>query len=89
MTDGNWDERRQAATVLLEWGLVHHYSNRADQGKLYFHKAMEYSGLHVEVAGAVDKRTKFQQESKAQMVVRATSANQGVCPDGKEKKLTR
>lgn len=53
MTDDNWDERRQAATVVLEWGLAHHYSNRADQGKLYFHKVMEYSGLHVEVAGAV------------------------------------
>jgi len=78
----NWDERSRAATVVLEWGLAHHYFNRPDQGKLYFHKAMEYSGLQVEVTGAVGKRTKFQQESKAQMVVRATSANDGAGFDG-------
>ena len=73
-----WNDRRRAATVVLEWGLAHHYFNRPDQGKLYFHKAMEYSGLQVQVTGAAGKRTKFQKESKAQMVVRATSAvNQG------------
>ena len=80
----DWDKRRQAATVVLEWGLAHHYFNRPDQGKLYFHKAMEYSGLNVEVTGAIGKRTKFQQESTAQMVVRATSMNQGVGSDNEE-----
>ena len=70
----NWNDRHRAATVVLEWGLAHVYFNRADQGKLYFHKAMEYSGLSIEITGASGKRTKYQQDSKAQMVVRATSA---------------
>jgi tetratricopeptide (TPR) repeat protein len=74
--DDNWIERKRAATVVLEWGLAHFYFNRPDQARLYFHKAMEYSGLQVEMTGAVGKRTKYQQESKAQMLVRATSVNQ-------------
>lgn len=72
----NLEERRRAAQVVLEWGLAQHHFNRPGQGKLFFRQAMQMSGLRVEVTGAVGKRTKFQQESKAQMVVRATSANQ-------------
>ena len=71
----NMDDRKEAATVVLEWGLAQHHFNRQEQGKLSFRKAMEYSGLQVEVTGAVGKRTKFQKDAKAQMVVRATSMN--------------
>jgi tetratricopeptide (TPR) repeat protein len=78
-------ERRHAAIVALEWGLAHHHFNRPGQGKLFFRNAKEYSGLQVEVTGAVGKRTKFQQESTAQMVVRATSINQTEASDEKQR----
>ena len=79
------EERRHAAIVVLEWGLAHHHFNRPGQGKYYFRKARDYSGLQVEVTGAVGKRTKFQQESTAQMIVRATSLNQAEALEKKER----
>jgi tetratricopeptide (TPR) repeat protein len=66
-------ERRKAATIMLEWGLAEYHFDRPKGGRLSFLKAMEYSGLTVEVTGAEGKRTKFQQKATAQMVVRASS----------------
>lgn len=80
------EERRHAAIVVLEWGLAHHHFNRPGQGKSYFRKAKDYSCLQVEVTGAVGKRTKFQQESTAQMVVRAASLNRAEASDEKERR---
>lgn len=66
-------ERLRAAAVVLEWGLAQHHLDRPGNGKLMFHKAKHYSGLHMRVTGAMGKRTKYQQSSTAQMLVQAES----------------
>jgi len=71
-----------AATVMLEQGLAEHHFDRHEKGKKSFKNAQQYSGLTVEVTGAIGKRTKFQQEATAQMLVRARS----VATDGKQDK---
>jgi tetratricopeptide (TPR) repeat protein len=63
-----------AATVMLERGLAEHHFDRPGSGKESFTTAKQYSALTVEVTGAEGKRTKFQQQAFAQMVVRAQSA---------------
>jgi tetratricopeptide (TPR) repeat protein len=69
----NFDERMRAATVVLEWGLAQHHFSRVPESKRAFQRAMEFSSVHVELTGAEGKRTKFQQEATAQMLVRAVS----------------
>jgi len=64
---------REAAVIMLEWGLAEHHFDRPKKGKEFFVKAQQHSGLMVEVTGAIGKRTKFQQEATAQMLVRAKS----------------
>lgn len=76
--------RHAAAVVWLEWGLAEHYFDRPKKGQPSFKQALHCTGLSVEVTGAVGKRTKFQQEATAQMVVRARSTN----PDVSEKSKT-
>ena len=71
--DSSVNERQRAATVVPEWCLAQFYFKWPDQARLYFHEATVYSGLQVEVTVAVCKQTEYQQESKSQMVVRATS----------------
>lgn len=71
--DETFDRRVQAATVMLEWGLAQHHFYQPNS-KLAFQKAMDYSLVKVEVTGAVGKRTKFQQEATAQMLVKAVSS---------------
>jgi tetratricopeptide (TPR) repeat protein len=63
-----------AATVMLERGLAEHHFDRPGTGKESFTTAQQYSALTVEVTGAEGKRTKYQQQAYAQMVVRARSA---------------
>jgi tetratricopeptide (TPR) repeat protein len=63
-----------AATILLERGLAEHHFDRPGQGKQWFLLAKNYSGLQVQVTGAIGKRTKFQQEATAQYLVKATSS---------------
>lgn len=70
--DDHFEDRMQAATIMLEWGLAQHHFYHPSCN-VSFLKAMEYSSLKVEVTGAVGKRTKFQQEATAQMLVRAVS----------------
>ena len=62
-----------AARIMLEWGLAQHHFDRDGKGKKSFQQAREYSGVKIEVMGAKGKRTKFQTEHKAQMLVRAFS----------------
>jgi hypothetical protein len=71
----------RAATVLLERGLTEFHLNRSSnynsgeciQSPLhYIRLAQRYAGLHVSVTGAMGKRTKFQQQATAQMLVRTT-----------------
>ena len=67
----------EAATLLLEWGLAQFHFSRSvatsDGSKAAFHKALQRTELSVHVSGAMGKRTKFQQEAKAQMIVHAQS----------------
>ena len=71
--NNNFEERMRAATVVLEWGLAQHHFSRVTESKRAFQRAMEFSSVHVELTGAEGKRTKFQQEATAQMLVRAAS----------------
>ena len=66
------------ATILLEKGMADHHLDRVGKGRKFFVQAQEKSGLKVEVTGATGKRTKFQQEATAQLLVRA----QSTAPDG-------
>ena len=71
---GALDEVNQhGATVLLEKGLADHHLERQGKGRKFFVQAQQRSGLRVEVTGATGKRTKFQQEATAQLLVKAHS----------------
>ncbi|GKY92056.1 hypothetical protein MPSEU_000177100 [Mayamaea pseudoterrestris] len=61
------------ATIWLEHGLAEHHFERPAKGKTSFVKAMKHSGLQVSVTGALGKRTKYQQDAKAQYLVNAIS----------------
>jgi len=74
-----------AARVMLEWGLAEHHFDRDGKGKLSFQSACEYSGVQVNVMGAYGKRTKFQIDAKAQMLVQAFST----APILKEDKISQ
>lgn len=63
----------RAATVFLEKGMADHHLERPGKGRKLFGQAQQRSGLQVEVTGATGKRTKFQQEATAQLLVRAKS----------------
>lgn len=65
----------RVATILLERGLADHYFARQGQGRASFRQAQARSGLTVQVTGAVGKRTKFQQEATAQLLVKAESTS--------------
>jgi hypothetical protein len=58
------------AQIMLERGLAEHHFNRKGRGREYFLKAQEYSGLEVDLTGSQGKRTKYQQKSIAQLLVR-------------------
>ena len=62
------------STILLEYGLAQHHFNRPGMGKPKFQEAIAAAGLKVEVTGAAGKRTKYQQNATAQMIVTATSS---------------
>ena len=66
-----------AATIQLEWGLAQFYFSRSlptsEGSKAAFNAALKQTGLTLQVTGAMGKRTKFQQEATAQMVVHAES----------------
>lgn len=57
----------------LEFGLIHHYHKQDQKAKTMFDKAQELSGLRWQLSGAIGKRTRFQQDSTAQLVVVAES----------------
>jgi tetratricopeptide (TPR) repeat protein len=65
------------ATIYLEYGLACYYFELTKAGKALFGKAMNKSGISVEVTGSEGKRTKFQTKSTAQMIVKATSNSAG------------
>ena len=71
--DKSIENRKLKATIYLEYGLASHYFEHAKKGKRLFDLAKETSGLSVELTGSEGKRTKYQQKSTAQMIVRASS----------------
>lgn len=75
-----------AARIMLEWGLAQfHFLRPSKEIQASFKQSKEYSGVFIEVTGAQGKRTKFQQESKAQLLVRAYSKNQDRKKEQQEK----
>lgn len=67
------DYRSEASAVMLEWGLAQFHFEKKSRPS--FRKAQVLSGLTVEVTGSIGKRTKYQQQATAQMLVRAQSSN--------------
>lgn len=57
----------------LELGLIHHHFNEDKIAADYFKKAQDFSGFKWDFTGALGKRTKFQQNDTAQLVVAAES----------------
>lgn len=76
-TDIPDDGRSLACKVFLEYGLAEHHFDKEKMGKPLFYRALEFSGLDVEVTGAEGRRTKYQQKATAQYLVKAkpTSEN--------------
>uniref|UniRef100_A0A7S4AXG8 TPR-like protein n=1 Tax=Pseudo-nitzschia australis TaxID=44445 RepID=A0A7S4AXG8_9STRA len=68
------DNKQLKAMTYLEYGLASHYFEHAKKGKRLFDLAKETSGLTVEMTGAEGKRTKYQNNPTAQMIIRASSA---------------
>jgi len=64
-----------ASKLWLEYGLAEHHFDKGKKGKPYFNQALSLSGLNVEVTGAEGRRTKYQKEAIAQMLVRARPQN--------------
>jgi hypothetical protein len=64
------DQGKFVAQIMLERGLAEHHFNRKGRGREYFRKAQDYSGLQVDLTGSQGKRTKYQQKSTAQLLVR-------------------
>ena len=60
-----------ATKVLLEYGLAEHHFDANKKGKLYFEECLKFANLDVQVTGAEGRRTKYQQKTTAQMLVRA------------------
>eukprot|EP00520_Triparma_pacifica_P006403 CAMPEP_0118664364 /NCGR_PEP_ID=MMETSP0785-20121206/17966_1 /TAXON_ID=91992 /ORGANISM="Bolidomonas pacifica, Strain CCMP 1866" /LENGTH=843 /DNA_ID=CAMNT_0006558251 /DNA_START=139 /DNA_END=2667 /DNA_ORIENTATION=+ len=73
------DERRRyvMASTCLEVGITCSYFKAHKQGKPFFELARVISGLEVEVTGRLGRKTKFQEEGKAQMIVIAKSREGG------------
>ncbi len=71
--EDNHYSRSILSRIYLEYGLAMHHFEYRDKGKACFVKAKELSGLRTELTGAMGKRTKYQQEGKAQLLVRASS----------------
>ena len=57
--------------LLLEYGLAQHFHEKNKKGKDLFQQALKRSGLEVTVTGSEGRRTKYQQKSTAQLLVRA------------------
>lgn len=77
-TSSYWKLQEQgnfSAHIMLEWGLAEHHFNRKGRGREYFRKAQEYSGLEVDLTGSKGKRTKYQEKSTAQLLVRTKTTN--------------
>jgi len=64
---------RLASAAWLEFGLAKFHFTKGDLGKANFNTAKHLAGLVVEMTGALGKRTKFQQTSHAQMVLKAST----------------
>ena len=66
------------ARIMLEYGLALHHFDHMRKAKQFFQKAMDLSKLSIELTGALGKRTKYQSEEKAQLIVRAQTVHDEV-----------
>ncbi len=58
-----------AARAWLEWGLAQHYFEESSKGKEAFEYAQEAAGLKVRLSGALGRRTKYQKNDIAQLLL--------------------
>ncbi len=58
-----------AARAWLEWGLAQHYFEEPSKGKEAFKNAQKAAGLKVRLSGALGKRTKYQKNDIAQLLL--------------------
>jgi len=72
-SSSNKDKTCFASEVWIEFGLGMFHFGRHDEGKAAFEAARRCASLHVELTGALGKRTKFQQRSLAQMMIKAST----------------
>jgi tetratricopeptide (TPR) repeat protein len=72
----NWlkNDRILASKVWLEWGLACHYYSYNDKGKKAFIIAKEVLRLEVYLTASLGKRTKYQREDIAQLILYAKSS---------------
>ncbi|OQR97877.1 tetratricopeptide repeat protein [Achlya hypogyna] len=61
------------ARAELEWGLAQHFFDVKHKGRADFSRALQTTGLQVQLSGSMGKRTKFQVKEVAQMVLLAKS----------------
>jgi hypothetical protein len=59
------------ARFFLFFGLVHHYHRHDKLSRSYFQRAQECAGLEWHLSGALGRRTKFQQNDIAQLILEA------------------
>ncbi|OQR86978.1 tetratricopeptide repeat protein, partial [Thraustotheca clavata] len=57
----------------LEWGLAQHFFEVKNKGRADYSRALQTTGLQVQLSGSMGKRTKFQVKEVAQMVLFAKS----------------
>ncbi len=57
------------ARAWLEWGLAQHYFEEPSKGKEAFENAQKAAGLKVRLSGALGKRTKYQKNDVAQLLL--------------------
>ncbi len=78
----HWDQRdtvidnpdQVATRFWVESGVMYHKFNDTQNAKVSLQQALNYSGLRVQLSGALGKRTKFQEEDKSQLILLASSS---------------
>ncbi len=74
ITTWNKENRMIASKIWLEWGLACHHFAFTDKGKKKFHQSKEISQLDIYLTAALGKRTKYQREDIAQLILYAKSS---------------
>lgn len=67
------------ALLHLEWGLCFHFFEYGDKGRNHFANAKALIGLTAELSGAMGKRTKYQMQDFAQLLLEVRSSLVSMC----------